>query len=184
MAYFGGFKTWTSSGKNQSGTLYKTGQHTNSFRGSVDFGFEGSIWTHCNCVQFFQSLVDVRFWRFNRVGFLKIENKNLVIEVVVELWRFDFMSVQKFNLSETFNLCTKQCLNLTRKFTKIFSAKFKVWLILVRILWKVLLPKSKNRDKMSHRFQKLLKRHVSTFLEILYRTVVFLNVFVEEIFKI
>ena len=36
---------------------------------------------------------------------------------------------------------------------------------------------------MSHRLQKLLKRHVSTFLEIIYRTVVFLNVFVEEIFK-
>ena len=34
-----------------------------------------------------------------RVGFLKIENKNLVIEVVEELWRFDFISVQKFNLS-------------------------------------------------------------------------------------
>ena len=33
---------------------------------------------------------------------------------------------------------------------------------------------------MSHRLQKLLKRHVSTFLEILYRTVVFWNVFVEE----
>ena len=31
-----------------------------------------------------------------------------------------------------------------------------------------------------HRLQKLLKRHVSTFLEILYRTIVFLNVFVEE----
>ena len=36
---------------------------------------------------------------------------------------------------------------------------------------------------MSHRFQKLLKRHVSTFLEILYRTVVFLNVFVKENFQ-
>ena len=101
-----------------------------------------------------------------------------------ELWRFDFISVQKFIFSETFNFCTKWCLNLTRKLTKIVSPKFKVWLILFRILWKVLLPKSKNRDKMSHRFQKLLKRHVSTFLEILYRTVVFLNGFVEGIFKI
>ena len=119
-----------------------------------------------------------------RVGFLKIENKSLVIEVVEELWRFDFISVQKFNFSETFNFCTKRFLNLTRKLTKIFSAKFKVWLILFRILWKVLLPKSRNRNKMSHRFQKLLKRHVSTFLEILYRTVVFLNVFIEEIFII
>ena len=119
-----------------------------------------------------------------RVGFLKIENKNLVIEVVEELWRFDFISVQKFNFSETFNFCTKRCLNLTSRLKQKFSPKFKVWLILFRILWKVLLPKSKNRNKMSHGFQKLLKRHVSTFLEILYRTVVFLTVFVEEIFKI
>ena len=117
-----------------------------------------------------------------RVGFLKIENKNLVIEVVEELWRFDFISVQKFNFSKTFNLCTKRRLNLTRKLTKIVSLKFKVWIILFRILWKVLLPKSTNRNKMSHRFQKLLKKLVSTFLEILYRTVVFLSVFVKEKF--
>ena len=35
---------------------------------------------------------------------------------------------------------------------------------------------------MSHRFQKLQKRHVSTFFEILYRTVAFLNVFGKENF--
>ena len=97
---------------------------------------------------------------------------------------YSIISVQKFNFSETFNLCTKRFLNLTKKLTNIFSPKFKVWLILVRILWKVLLPKSKNRNKMSHRFQKLLKKHVSTFLKILYRTVAFLNLFIEEIFKI
>ena len=67
---------------------------------------------------------------------------------------------------------------------KFLARNFKVWLILFQILWKVLLPKSKKRNEMSHRFQKLLKRHLSTFLEILYRTVVFLKVFVEEIFKV
>ena len=38
---------------------------------------------------------------------MKIENKNLVIEVVEKLCRFDFISVQKFNFSETFNSACK-----------------------------------------------------------------------------